>query len=93
MWRFLTHLLMVSDGREHPREASLKASLSLDIRNAVKTPLFSKSLPGVLEDMEVPDGEGSGWGVSFVTKRISLDNVLNNIGLIWDLQKEITNVH
>ena len=58
-----------------------------------RLPLSSKSLPGVLEDMEVPDGEGSGWGVSFVTKRISLDNVLNNIGLIWDLQKEITNVH
>ena len=43
--------------------------------------------------MEVPDEEGSGWGVNFVTKRISLDNVLNNIGFIWDLQKEITNVN
>ena len=58
-----------------------------------RLPLSSKSLPGVLEDMEVPDEEGSGWGVTFVTKRISLDNVLNNIGLIWDLQKEITNVN
>ena len=58
-----------------------------------RLPLSSKSLPGVLEDMEVPDEEGSGLGVNFVTKRISLDNVLNNIGLIWDLQKEITNVN
>ena len=142
-WRFLMHLVMVSDWREHPREASLKVSWRLDNRNPVKTPpvlqvsswslgghggswrtwwwsqikeniqeklpwkfhdvwtsetlsrlpLSSKSLPGVLEDMEVPDEEGSGWGVTFVTKRISLDNVLNNIGLIWDLQKEITNVN
>ena len=141
-WRFLMHLVMVSDGWEHPKEVSLKVSWILDIRKPVKTPpvlqvsswslggrggswptlwwsqmeaniqeklpwkvhevwtsetlsrlpLSSKSLPGVLEDMEVPDEEGSGWGVTFVTKRISLDNVLNNIGLIWDLQKEITNV-
>ena len=37
-WRFLTHLVMVSDGREHSREASLKVSSRLDIRNPVKTP-------------------------------------------------------
>ena len=37
-WRFLTYLVMVSDGSEHPREASLKVSWSLDIRNPVKTP-------------------------------------------------------
>ena len=58
-----------------------------------RLPQSSKSLPGVLEDMEVPDGEGSRLGVTFVTKRISLDYVLNNIELIWDLLKEITNVH
>ena len=37
-WRFLTYLVMVSDGSEHPREASLKVSWSLDIKNLVKTP-------------------------------------------------------
>ena len=37
-WRFLTYLVMVSDGSEHPREASLKVSWRLDNRNPVKTP-------------------------------------------------------
>ena len=38
MWRFLTHLVMVSDWREHPRKASLKVSWRLDMRKPVKTP-------------------------------------------------------
>ena len=109
-WRFLMHLVMVSDGREHSREAFLKVSRRLGIRNPVKTPpvlqvfpwslggfgdswwtwrwchmigiiiqkllwkfhqdptsetlsrlhLSSKSLPGVLEDMEIPDETGGG---------------------------------
>ena len=37
-WRFLTHLVMVSDWREHPRKASLKVSWRLDMRKPVKTP-------------------------------------------------------
>ena len=109
-WRFLMHLVMVSDGWEHPKEASLKVSWILDIRKPVKTPhvlqvsswglwghggswcnwwwskieenileklswkfhedwtseslsrlhLSSKSLPGVLEDVEGPDAPGDG---------------------------------
>ena len=108
--RFLMQLVIVSDVREHPREASLKVSWRLDNRNPVKTPpvlqvsswslggrggswctwwwsqmdenilkklpwkfhehwtsgslsrlhLSSKSLPGVLEDVEVPDATGYG---------------------------------
>ena len=117
MWRFLMHLVMVSDGWEHPKEASLKVSWILDIRKPVKTPpvlqvsswglggcggswrtwwwsqmegniqeklpwkfhedwtsetlsrlhLSSKFLPGVLEDMEVPDAPGDGlrWKRTF----------------------------
>ena len=37
-WRFLMYLVIVSDEREHPREASLKVSWRLDNRNPVKTP-------------------------------------------------------
>ena len=37
-WRFLTHLVMVSDGREYPREASLRVSWRLNLRKQVKTP-------------------------------------------------------
>ena len=109
-WTFLMDLQMVSDGREHPSEVSVKVSSRSDIRNHVKTPLVlqvsswglggrggswctwwwsqmdenilkklpwkfheywtsgslsrlhlsSKSLPGVLEDVEVPDAPGDG---------------------------------
>ena len=37
-WIFLTNLEMVSDGREHISEVSVKVSLRSDIRNHVKTP-------------------------------------------------------
>ena len=46
--------------REHPAEATVKFPSQLDIRNPVKTPPASKSLPGVLEDMEIPDKSGDG---------------------------------
>ena len=37
-WTFLMDLEMVSDGREHPSEVSVKVSSRSDIRNHVKTP-------------------------------------------------------
>ena len=37
-WRFLTHLVMVSDGREYPRKPSLRVSWRLNLRKQVKTP-------------------------------------------------------
>ena len=55
MWRFLTHLVMVSDGREHSREASLKVSWRLDIRNLVKTPPVLQVSPWSL------GGYGGSW--------------------------------
>ena len=118
-WKILMHLVMVSDGRDHSREASMKVSRSFDIRNPVKTPpvlqvsswrlrghggswrtwwwsqmkenileklpwkfhedwttetlsrlhLSSKSLPGVLEDMEDPDVPGDGLRWKRTSKR------------------------
>ena len=37
-WTFLMNLEMVSDGREHPSEVSVKVSSRSDIRNNAKTP-------------------------------------------------------
>ena len=37
-WRFLMNLVVVSDDREHPLEASVKFSSRFNIRNPVKTP-------------------------------------------------------
>ena len=66
------NLEVVSYDRDHTSEASVKDSLRTNIRNPVKTPpvlqaeillrlhLFSKSLPGVLEDVEIPDEPGGG---------------------------------
>ena len=53
---------MVSDGREHPSEVSVKVLSRSDIRNHVKTPpvLQSKSLPGVQEDMDL-EMVSDGW--------------------------------
>ena len=49
-WTFLIDLEMVSDGREHPSELSVKVSSRSDIRNHVKTPpvlqVTSRSLGG-----------------------------------------------
>ena len=49
-WTFLMDLEMVSDGREHPSEVSVKVSSRSDIRNHVKTPpvlqVSSRSLGG-----------------------------------------------
>ena len=49
-WTFLMELEMVSDGREHSSEVSVKVSSRSDIRNHVKTPpvlqVFSWSLGG-----------------------------------------------
>ena len=51
-------LEVVLDDREHPLEASVKFSSRFNIRKPVKIPPVLKSLHGVLEDMEVPDGPG-----------------------------------
>ena len=50
------NLEMVSDSREHSLEASVNFSSRLTIRNPSRLHLSSNSLPGVLVDMEVPDG-------------------------------------
>ena len=60
IWRFLMNLELVSDDRDHPSEASVKVSSRSNIRDPVKTPFIIQSLPGVLEDMEVPDEPGGG---------------------------------
>ena len=49
------NLEVVSDDRDHPSEASVKVLSRSNIRNLVKTSLSFKFLPGVMEDMEVPD--------------------------------------
>ena len=54
-WRFLINLEVVSDDRNHPSEASVKVLSRSNIRNLAKTSLSFKFLPGVMEDMEVPD--------------------------------------
>ena len=59
-WRFLTHLVMVSDWREHPREASLKVSWRLDMRKPVKIPPVLLVSSWSLEDEEIPDAPGDG---------------------------------
>ena len=41
--RFLMDLQMVSDGREHPSEVSVKVLSRSEIRNQVKTPPFLES--------------------------------------------------
>ena len=53
---FLMELEMMSGYSKYPREASLKVSSRSIIRKLAKTPHKSKSLSGVFEDMEVPDG-------------------------------------
>ena len=55
------NLEVVSYDRDHPSEASVKVSSRSNIRNPVKTPLSSKSLPGVMKDMKVSDEPGGGF--------------------------------
>ena len=47
--------------RDHPSEDWTSETLS-------RLHLSSKSVPGVLEDMEVPDWLGSGWGLHVYQK-------------------------
>ena len=51
-------LEVVLDDREHPLEASVKFSSRFNIKILSRLHLSSKSLPEVLEDMEVPDEPG-----------------------------------
>ena len=50
----------VSDDMEHPSKASVKVSSDPTSETLSRLRLSSKSLPGVLEDMEVPDAHGDG---------------------------------
>ena len=64
-WRkgmFLMELEMLSWSSKYPREASLKVSSKYIIRKLAKIQISSKSLPGVLGDLEVPDDDGVGLG-------------------------------
>ena len=57
MWRFLINLEVVTYDRDLPSETYLK---DLTSEALSRLHLSSKSLPGVLEDMEVPDEPGGG---------------------------------
>ena len=54
------NLEVVSDDMDHPSEASVKVSSDPTSETLSRLRLSSKSLPGVLEDMEVPDEPGGG---------------------------------
>ena len=54
------NLEVVSYDRDHHSEASVKVSSRSNIRNLSRLHLSSKSLPGVLGDIEVPDEPGGG---------------------------------
>ena len=58
---------MVTGYPKYPQEALLKVSSRSNMGKLVKT-TPSKSLPGVLEDMEVPDGTGVGAGGSSIPR-------------------------
>ena len=61
----LIELEMVSGYSKYPRDALLKVSSRSNIRKP-RLHLSSKSLPGVLEDLEGPDGAGDGVGGSSI---------------------------
>ena len=63
-WTFLIDLEMVSDGREHPSEVSVKVSSRTDSRNHVNTLLVCKV------SSWSPGGHGSGDGVRWEGKSI-----------------------
>ena len=65
---FLIYLTMVSEEMAFPYGTSVKVLLRSNLRNLFKTPkiqhlklhLSNMSLPGLWEDMEVPDKPGDG---------------------------------
>ena len=54
------NLEVESYDRDYHLEASVKVSSRSNIRNLSRLHLSSKSLPGVLDDVEVPDEPGGG---------------------------------
>ena len=69
----------VSDGMEHPSGVFVTVSSMSDIRTMSRLHLSSKSLPGVLEDMEILDGPVDGIRCD----EISIRSVCESLIKIW----------